>query len=134
MTGPVNCRRRADDNSQALIHYAKGGQLPQVSWINPNAVDSERTDARLTTGVAYVTNMINTIMRDPDWNSTAIFLAWDDWGGFYDHVVPPHVDQKGALIVSLPGAHRPTPESAAHGIPPGHAGDDGQRQPDQWLR
>ena len=34
-------------------------------------------------------------MRGPDWNSTAIFLAWDDWGGFYDHVVPPKVDVNG---------------------------------------
>ena len=34
-------------------------------------------------------------MRSPDWSSTAIFLAWDDWGGFYDHVVPPQVDVNG---------------------------------------
>ncbi len=34
-------------------------------------------------------------MQGPDWNSTAIFLAWDDWGGFYDHVVPPKVDENG---------------------------------------
>ena len=34
-------------------------------------------------------------MRGPDWNSTAIFLAWDDWGGFYDHAAPPSVDSAG---------------------------------------
>ncbi len=34
-------------------------------------------------------------MQGPNWNSTAIFLAWDDWGGFYDHVTPPSVDQNG---------------------------------------
>jgi Phosphoesterase family len=34
-------------------------------------------------------------MQGPAWSSTAIFLAWDDWGGFYDHVVPPHVDING---------------------------------------
>ena len=34
-------------------------------------------------------------MRSPAWNSTAIFLSWDDWGGFYDHVQPPHVDENG---------------------------------------
>jgi phospholipase C len=42
-----------------------------------------------------VTGLIDAIMRGPDWNSTAIFLSWDDWGGFYDHVVPPRVDQNG---------------------------------------
>jgi phospholipase C len=42
-----------------------------------------------------VTHVIDAVMRSPDWDSTAIFLAWDDWGGFYDHVVPPHVDGNG---------------------------------------
>jgi phospholipase C len=45
--------------------------------------------------MAYVTNVINAAMLSPDWNSTAIFLAWDDWGGFYDHVRPPKVDGAG---------------------------------------
>ena len=46
-------------------------------------------------GQAYVTAIINAAMESPDWKSTAIFLAWDDWGGFYDHVVPPRVDRNG---------------------------------------
>ena len=41
-------------------------------------------------------------MRSPDWDSTAIFLAWDDWGGFYDHVVPPTVDENGSGL-RVPG-------------------------------
>ncbi len=49
----------------------------------------------MSTGQAYVTGLINAIMQGPDWSSTAIFLAWDDWGGFYDHIVPPHVDENG---------------------------------------
>ena len=56
---------------------------------------SEHPPARISTGVAYVTGIINALMRSPDWSSTAIFLAWDDWGGFYDNVVPPTVDQNG---------------------------------------
>jgi hypothetical protein len=39
--------------------------------------------------------VINAIMRSPEWQSTAIFLTWDDWGGFYDHVRPPKVDRSG---------------------------------------
>jgi phospholipase C len=42
-----------------------------------------------------VTGVVDAIMRSPDWSSTAIFLAWDDWGGFYDHVRPPKVDANG---------------------------------------
>ena len=46
-------------------------------------------------GQSYVTSLINAMMRGPEWDSTAVFLAWDDWGGFYDHVVPPRVDANG---------------------------------------
>src|SRR5581483_12518449 len=53
-------------------------------------------------GQAYVTGLINSIMRSSAWDSTAIFLSWDDWGGFYDHVVPPTIDGQGYGI-RVPG-------------------------------
>jgi phospholipase C len=74
---------------------AKQGTLPAVSWVVPSGVVSEHPPSRISDGVAYVTSLVNAVMRGPDWNSTAIFLAWDDWGGFYDHVVPPKVDANG---------------------------------------
>jgi phospholipase C len=74
---------------------AKAGTLPAVSWIAPNGRFSEHPPALVSDGQNYVTNLINAVMQGPDWNSTAIFLTWDDWGGFYDHVVPPVVDQNG---------------------------------------
>jgi len=74
---------------------AKSGSLPAVSWVVPNGTVSEHPPALVSTGQSYVTGVINAVMKSPDWNSTAIFLAWDDWGGFYDHVVPPQVDENG---------------------------------------
>ena len=67
---------------------------------------SEHPPALVSVGQSYVTGLVNAIMRSPDWKSTAIFISWDDWGGFYDHVKPPRVDVNGyglrvpALLIS----------------------------------
>jgi phospholipase C len=85
-------------NIQTISHFftdAGHGTLPAVSWVVPNGEDSEHPPGRISTGVSYVTKLINAVMRSPEWDSTAIFLAWDDWGGFYDHVKPPVVDKAG---------------------------------------
>ncbi len=74
---------------------AKAGTLPAVSWVVPSGEVSEHPPAPVSFGQSYVTSLINAVMHSPDWDSTAIFLAWDDWGGFYDHVQPPTVDQNG---------------------------------------
>ena len=85
---------------------AKKGTLPAVSWVVPNSKVSEHPPALISVGQAYVTSVINAVMQSPDWSSSAIFLTWDDWGGFYDNVVPPTVDQNGyglrvpALVIS----------------------------------
>ena len=81
---------------------AKNGRLPSVVWITPANRYSEHPAALVSAGQSYVTGLINAIMRSPQWNSTAIFLTWDDWGGFYDHVVPPIVDENGYGI-RVPG-------------------------------
>jgi phospholipase C len=85
---------------------ARKGRLAAVTWIAPSQAVSEHPPALVTAGQAYVTHLIDSIMRGPDWKSTAIFLSWDDWGGFYDHVRPPVVDRNGygirvpALVIS----------------------------------
>jgi phospholipase C len=85
-------------NIQSLTNFyaaARNGTLPAVSWINPNGDVSEHPPALVSRGQAYVTGLVNAIMHGPNWKSTAIFLSWDDWGGFYDHVTPPSVDLQG---------------------------------------
>ena len=61
----------------------------------PNGKDSEHPSALVSDGQAYVTSLINAVMQGPGWENTSIFLTWDDWGGFYDHVEPPKVDENG---------------------------------------
>ena len=86
-------------NVESISHLfaaAKSGKLPAVSWVVPSAVVSEHNAFGLVSkGQTYVTGLINTLMESPAWDSTAIFLTWDDWGGFYDNVAPPHVDHNG---------------------------------------
>ena len=74
------------------------GTLPSVTWIVPGrggASEHPGTGAPITEGQAHVTNIVNAVMQSPMWDRTAIFLTWDDWGGFYDHVTPPRVDAAG---------------------------------------
>ena len=85
-------------NIQSISNFykaAKEGKLPAVSWINPSNEVSEHPPALVSKGQAYVTGLINAIMQSPNWQDTSIFLSWDDWGGFYDHVAPPRVDENG---------------------------------------
>ena len=63
---------------------------------------SEHPPDNIADGEAWVTKVVNAAMKGPDWTHTAIFLTWDDWGGFYDHEVPIHVDQNGYGI-RVPG-------------------------------
>jgi phospholipase C len=91
-------RDRQRGNIKSLSTFfqaARRGRLPAVSWIAPNGLVSEHPGALVSRGQTYVTGLINTIMQSPDWKSTAIFLSWDDWGGFYDHMVPPAADRNG---------------------------------------
>jgi phospholipase C len=82
----------------SFLQSLSDGTLPTVSWLAPGqggASEHPGNGEPLTKGQAYVTHLINSIMRSDYWDTTAIFLTWDDWGGFYDHVRPPRVDENG---------------------------------------
>ncbi|HMH11232.1 MAG TPA: alkaline phosphatase family protein, partial [Candidatus Nitrosopolaris rasttigaisensis] len=82
-------------NRAQIFTDLKNGIFPQVSWVMPSFPISEHPPANITSGMNWVKHVINAIMNSPYWNSTAIILTWDDYGGFYDHVAPPQIDKYG---------------------------------------
>jgi phospholipase C len=93
------------------FHDIQSGTLPQVSWIVPDFQDSEHPPEPASQGMWYVTRLINALMKSPYWKDSVVFLTWDDYGGFYDHVPPPAVDAFGygprvPMIVISPFAKR----------------------------
>jgi phospholipase C len=81
------------------------GTLPAVSYIVPSG-PSEHPPSSVSSGQAFVRSLVNSLIESRQWKSSAFLLAYDDWGGWYDHVKPPQVDKYGygfrvpALLVS----------------------------------
>jgi phospholipase C len=65
------------------------GQLSAVTWIIPRGQSSDHPNDNNGSGPAWVAAIVNAIGKSPFWDNTAIFITWDDWGGWYDHVAPP---------------------------------------------
>jgi phospholipase C len=85
--------RIADQNQ--FDSDALSGNLPAVSWLTAPNEKTEHPTYSTCYGENWTVDKINSIMQGPDWASTAIFLTWDDFGGFYDHVAPPQIDSFG---------------------------------------
>jgi len=73
---------------------ARNGRLPAVSWLVTGET-SEHPPFSTCAGENWSVEQLNAVMEGPDWASTAVFITWDDFGGFYDHVSPPPVDKFG---------------------------------------
>ncbi len=71
------------------------GTLPAVSWFNPPVIASDHPEVTTNFGPDYVAALANTLMQTPYWNDTALFVTWDDPGGWYDHVAPHQLDRNG---------------------------------------
>lgn len=98
-------RNVVDDD--AFLTDLASGDLPAVSWLVPDVAESDHPAAgSLCAGENWTVQILNAIQRSPEWKHTAVVVTWDDFGGFYDHVPPPHVDLYGlgprvpALVIS----------------------------------
>jgi phospholipase C len=80
---------------EQFLTDAQTGNLPAVSWLLPPQADGEHPPASMCQGENWAVSVLNALMQGPEWNSTAVFITWDDFGGFYDHVAPPQIDQFG---------------------------------------
>ena len=78
-----------------FVTDALSGNLPAVSWLVTTSAQSEHPPSSVCGGENWSVAQINALMQGPDWGSTVVFLTWDDFGGFYDHVPPPAVDIYG---------------------------------------
>jgi phospholipase C len=91
--GPMADKVVSDDD---FFRDLANGDLPAVSWLIPDVEDSEHPAAgSMCEGENWTVEVLNAIMRSPQWRHTAVVITWDDFGGFYDHVPPPHVDLFG---------------------------------------
>ncbi len=78
-----------------FISDVAAGTLKNVTWITPTCEESDHVNCGGGFGPSWVTSLVNAVGKSKFWNSTAIFVMWDDWGGLYDHVPPPHLDYDG---------------------------------------
>lgn len=96
---------RLVDQRQLFEDLLSEGGVPAVSYVLPGG-DSERPPSSIELGQRHVADTIEAIERSAAWATSAIVLTWSDWGGYYDHVSPPHVDPAGygfrvpALVIS----------------------------------
>jgi phospholipase C len=100
--------KKVQDPDQ-ILQDLNDGDLPAVSWLIPpegSANEHPGSGTNVCDGENWTVERINAVMQSKYWKSTAIVIVWDDFGGFYDHVVPPHYDVMGlgprtpALIIS----------------------------------
>ena len=94
-----------------FITDVRDGKLANVTWITPECKDSDHSNCGGGYGPSWVAALVNTVGESKFWDSTAIFVQWDDWGGMYDHVPPPHENRDGLgfrvpLIVMSPYAKK----------------------------
>jgi hypothetical protein len=101
---------------KSFLAQAAAGTLPQVSFVDPDFggdgqafENDEHPPTDIQRGQAYVSQVVNAIRNSPSWQDSVIFIIYDEHGGFYDHVPPPHASQAG--------------QSNPDGISPGQCAD-----------
>ena len=93
-TGPDWTKDVINPPSQFLTDVGNG-ELRGVTWITPTCANSDHAGCGSNTGPSWVTSLVNAIGQSKFWSSTAIFIMWDDYGGWYDNQPPAYADFDG---------------------------------------
>ncbi|HEV3092137.1 MAG TPA: alkaline phosphatase family protein [Candidatus Cybelea sp.] len=93
--GSPQWRKDVVQPSSRFLNDLAAGKLATVTWITPSCADSDDVSCGGGGGPAWVASLVNAVGESKYWDSTAIFVQWADWGGFYDHVPPPYEDYDG---------------------------------------
>ncbi|MBV8530158.1 MAG: hypothetical protein JO104_02490 [Candidatus Eremiobacteraeota bacterium] len=93
--GTRQWRKEVIEPPSRFLGDLAAGKLANVTWITPTCPDSDAVDCGGGGGPAWVASLVNAIGESKFWHRTAIFVQWDDWGGFYDEVAPPFEDYDG---------------------------------------
>ena len=88
-SNPVEMAANVVAPPSQVLKDISNGQLASVVWVTPTFATSDHPRYTNGSGPSWVTSIVNAIGASPYWQNTAIFVVWDDWGGFYDHVPPP---------------------------------------------
>ncbi|MFZ0681590.1 MAG: alkaline phosphatase family protein, partial [Candidatus Cybelea sp.] len=110
--GPNDCHGYGPDwgnisfPNSSVFSDIKGGTLPAVSWVIPSLKDSDHPQSGCSGGPRWVSSVVNAIGESKYWNTTAVIVLWDDWGGWYDPVPPPQTNytslgfRVGTVVIS----------------------------------
>ncbi|MGC1380144.1 MAG: alkaline phosphatase family protein [Candidatus Baltobacteraceae bacterium] len=90
------------DSEKDIFTDITNGALPAVSWLVPDEMNSDHPGSASDSGPSWVASVVNAVGESSYWDSTAIVVVWDDWGGFYDNVPPPFFDNAGGLGFRVP--------------------------------
>jgi phospholipase C len=99
--GPEWSTNQASPETKVFTDIARD-TLPAVSWVIPDYANSDHPGDNSDTGPSWIAQVINAVGQSPAWDSTAIVIVWDDWGGWYDHVRPPGALRAGGLGFRVP--------------------------------
>ena len=109
--GSPQWRKDVIEPPSRFLSDLAGGKLANMTWITPTCADSDAVECGGGGGPAWVASLVNAVGESKFWDTTAIFVQWDDWGGLYDEVVPPFEDYDGLgfrvplLVISAYAKH-----------------------------